>query len=164
AGEGGGGGVGGVGLALGCGWMSLAIPGGEPLAAHRRRSFVFSYGHFLIFAPLAAMGAGLHVAAFGLEDKASIGTTAIVLTVVIPVSIYALALYGLYSVLMRTADPFHLILLAATAVILVAAVRLAAGGGGVPACLLVVMLAPVVTVVGYETIGHRHIAQALDQL
>jgi hypothetical protein len=27
-----------------------------------------------------------------------------------------------------------------------------------------VMLAPVVTVVGYETVGHRHMADALDQL
>jgi len=26
------------------------------------------------------------------------------------------------------------------------------------------MLAPVVTVVGYETVGHRHMADALDQL
>jgi hypothetical protein len=34
----------------------------------------------------------------------------------------------------------------------------------VTTCLLVVMLAPVVTVVGYETIGWRHMAEAIDQL
>mgnify|MGYP007129743018 FL=1 len=28
-------------------------------------------------------------------------------------------------------------------------------------CLVLVMLAPTVTVVGYETIGHRHLATAL---
>ncbi len=31
-------------------------------------------------------------------------------------------------------------------------------------CLLVLMLAPFVTVVGYETLGHRHIAAALERL
>jgi hypothetical protein len=31
-------------------------------------------------------------------------------------------------------------------------------------CLLVLMLAPAVTVVGYETIGHRHMAAALEQM
>jgi hypothetical protein len=28
-------------------------------------------------------------------------------------------------------------------------------------CLVVLMLAPVVTVLGYETVGHRHLAEAL---
>ena len=28
-------------------------------------------------------------------------------------------------------------------------------------CLVVLMLAPAVTVVGYETVGHRHLATAL---
>ena len=37
-------------------------------------------------------------------------------------------------------------------------------GVGVAACLLVLMFAPVVTVVGYETVGHRHVAQALEEL
>ena len=32
------------------------------------------------------------------------------------------------------------------------------------ACLLVLMLAPVVTVVGYETLGHRHVTEALARM
>ena len=31
-------------------------------------------------------------------------------------------------------------------------------------CLIVLALAPAVTVVGYETLGHRHVAEALEQL
>jgi hypothetical protein len=31
-------------------------------------------------------------------------------------------------------------------------------------CLLVLMLAPIVTVVGYETLGHQHMADALERL
>src|SRR5829696_8074385 len=49
-------------------------------------------------------------------------------------------------------------LLAGTAVVLVLAVTLAAIGAPMAVCLVVLMLAPLVTVVGYETIGHRHMA------
>jgi low temperature requirement protein LtrA len=156
--------IAGVGLTFGCWWMYFGLPWAEPIVRHRERGFSFGYGHLLIFGPLAAMGAGLHVAAFGLEGEARIGATGTVLSVVIPFAIFALALYGLYSLLMRTRDPFHLILLALTAAILALGVGLAVAGVGVPTCLLVVMLAPVVTVVGYETLGHRHIADALERL
>jgi len=37
-------------------------------------------------------------------------------------------------------------------------------GVGVPVGPLVVAVAPAVTVVGYETLGHRHIADTLQQL
>ena len=43
-------------------------------------------------------------------------------------------------------------------------VVLAALGAGVGACLLVLMFAPVVTVVGYETLGHRHVVEALARM
>jgi hypothetical protein len=144
--------------------MYFAVPWAVPLARHRERGFVFGYGHLLLFAPLAAMGAGLHVAALGLEGEAEIGATGTVLSVVVPFAIFALVFYVLYSVLVRTSDPFHLAMLAVTAAILVLAVVLAAAGVGVTLCLLLVMLAPAVTVVGYETIGHRHMADALGRL
>ena len=156
--------IAGVGLAFGSWWMYFAVPWAVALVRHRERVFVFGYGHLLIFAPLAAMGAGLHVAALGLEGEAKVGATATVLSVAIPFAIFALAFYAIYSVLMRTADPFHLTLLAGTAALLALAVLLAAAGVDVTLCLLVVMLAPVATVVGYETIGHRHMAQAMERL
>lgn len=43
-------------------------------------------------------------------------------------------------------------------------VALTALGVGLAACLLVTMFAPVVTVVGYETVGHRQMTEALAQL
>jgi hypothetical protein len=73
-------------------------------------------------------------------------------------------LYGLYSVLMRTRDPFHVGLVAGTTVVLILSVVLAAAGVNMPLCLVVLALAPVVTVVGYETLGHRHVADALERL
>jgi low temperature requirement protein LtrA len=156
--------VAGVGLAFGCWWMYFAVPWAVPLARHRERSFPFGYGHLIVFAALAAMGAGLHVAAFALDGEAAIGETAVVLSVAVPFAVYALMTYVLYSLLVRTFDPFHVGLMVATAALLVLGVALAVAGVDVAVCLLVLMLAPAVTVVGYETLGHRHMAAALEQL
>ena len=89
------------------------------------------------------------------RGEAKIGAVGTVLSVVIPFAIFALAFYAVYSVLMHTSDPFHLWLLLATGAVLALAVVLAAAGMSVPVCLLVVVLAPVVTVVGFETLGRR---------
>jgi low temperature requirement protein LtrA len=158
--------VAGVGLTFGCWWMYFAVPWAEPLVRRPGRfsGFVFGYGHLAMFAPLAAMGAGVHVAAYWLADEAKIGATAVVLSVVIPFAVFALAYYVVYSLLMHTSDPFHLWLLAGTGAVLALAVVLAAAGVSVPVCLLVVMLAPAVTVVGYELSGHRHMSAAMQRL
>jgi low temperature requirement protein LtrA len=156
--------VAGIGLAFGCWWMYFAVPWAQPLVRHRERAHSFGYGHLGIFASLAAMGAGLHVAAYRLQDEARISTTTTVLSVAIPVAIYVLAFYYLYSLLLRARDPLHLGLIAGSAALLILAVVLAAAGVSVAICLLVLMLAPAVTVVGYETIGHRHMTAALEQM
>ena len=157
--------VAGVGLAFGCWWMYFALPWAEPLARHRERMFIFGYGHFLIFAPLAAMGAGLHVAAYALEGEAEISDTAIVLSVAIPVAIYVLAIYVLYSLLMRDARPVPPGPAGADRRVLARQRRCSPRrASSVALCLLVLTLAPAVTIVGYETVGHRHMAEALERL
>jgi low temperature requirement protein LtrA len=156
--------IAGVGLTFGCWWMYFALPWAEPLLRHRERAFSFGYGHLVMFSALAAMGAGLHVAAYSLEGESRIGATGTVLSVVIPVAIYVGVLYLLYSRLMRTADPFHIALLAGTGTILVVSILLVAAGVSMPVCLVVLAFAPAVTVVGYETLGHQHVADALERL
>jgi low temperature requirement protein LtrA len=151
----------GVGLTFATWWTYFAIPWADVLVLRRERSFIWGYGHIVIFASLAAIGAGMHVAALYLEHKTAIGETGTVLSTAIPVTIYVLALYAVYSAFTRHADPFHLSLFAATAAVLVLSVALAAFGVGVPLCLAVLMLAPVVTVLGYETLGYRHVEEAL---
>jgi len=154
----------GVGITFACWWAYFAIPWADVLAVHRERSFLWGYGHIVIFASLAAIGAGLHVAAYFLEHVTTIGPTGTVLATAIPVTIYLVALYAIYAAFMREADPFHLTLLAGTAVVLVAAVGMAALGVSVAICLAVLVLAPVVTVVGYETLGYQHVAAALARM
>ena len=48
-----------------------------------------------------------------------------------------------------------------TAAVLIAAVVLAARGVPMTSCLLIVTLAPMVTVVGFELLGHRHVDDAI---
>src|SRR4051794_21359599 len=147
--------VAGVGLAFGCWWMYFGVPWADPLVRYRRRGFIFGYGHALIFGPLAAMGAGLHVGAYRLEGEARISETATVLSVALPVALFAVTLSALYWLLFREFDWARLSLLAGTVAVLAASVLLAIAGASMGICLLVVVLAPVVTVVGYATNGQR---------
>ena len=154
----------GIGLIFATWWTYFAIPWAEVLHLHRERSFTWGYGHIVIFGSLAAIGAGLHVAAYHLERETTLGVTGTVLSTAIPVSIYVVGLYTIYLAFTRHADPFHVALLAGTAAVIVLSVALAELGLGVGGCLLVLMLAPVVTVVGYEALGYRHVAEALARM
>ena len=137
------------------------MPGADLLHVHRERSFFFGYFHIVPFGAIVATGAGLHAAAYYIEHHSKLGSVDTVLAVALPVAAYIISVYVLYGWLLRTVDPFHLLLLALTLVVLVVAVWLAAAGISMANCLLVVTLAPMVTVVGYELLGHRHAADAI---
>jgi low temperature requirement protein LtrA len=156
--------IAGIGLIFATWWTYFAIPWAEVLVLHRERSFIWGYGHIVIFGSLAAIGAGLHVAAYYLEHETSLTLTGTVLSTVVPVTIYIAALYGIYASFARHLDPFHLSLIAGSAAVLVLAVGLAVAGVNIAICLLVVMFTPIVSVLGYETLGHRHVQDALARM
>jgi low temperature requirement protein LtrA len=155
--------VAGTGLTFGLWWMYFTVPSAEVLHAHRERLFPWGYGHMLIFGSIAATGAGLHVAAYYIGHEAHIDATATVLTVAAPLAVYVLTLFALYTFLVRAVDPFHIALLAGTAALLVLPVMLATIGTLMAVCLVVLMLAPLVPVIGYETLGYRHMAIAVER-
>jgi low temperature requirement protein LtrA len=155
--------VAGIGLTFGMWWTYFVAPQADLLHAHRERSFFFGYFHIVTFGAIVATGAGLHAAAYYIEHQSKLGSVETVLAVAVPVAAYVVSVYVLYSWLAHTVDSFHLLLLALTGVVLGVAVWLAAAGISMANCLLVVTLAPVVTVVGYETLGHRHAAQAIER-
>jgi low temperature requirement protein LtrA len=156
--------IAGVGLIFATWWTYFAIPWAEVLGLHRERSFVWGYGHIVVFGALAAIGAGLDVAASYLEHETELTLVGTVASTAVPVAVYVLALYGLYASFTHHLDPFHLTLLAASAAVLLLSVGLAALGVSVAICLLVLMLTPIVTVLGYETLGHRHVQEALARM
>ncbi len=153
--------IAGVGLTFGMWWMYYILPSGFVLHVHRRREFKWAYTQLLIVTSIVATGAGLHVAGYYLQHKAHISALATLLATAIPVSVYILAIYGLYTYLVRRVDPFHIGLLAATVAVMVGAIAAAAAGVDMTICLCLLMLAPVVTVIGYEWRGHRHEAASL---
>jgi low temperature requirement protein LtrA len=155
--------VAGVGITFGLWWNYFIIPSGVVLARHRNRGRVWGAGHLFIYGAIAATGAGLHVAAYVIEGSARIGTVGAVASVALPVLIFSIALFCLYTYLAREFDPFHVGLFIGTVVMLVLAIVLAAQGVSLGWCLMVVTLAPAVIVVGYETIGHRHQAHMLER-
>jgi low temperature requirement protein LtrA len=155
--------VAGIGLTFGMWWVYFVVPSALLLHVHRERSFRWGYGHIPLFGAIVATGAGLHAAAYFIEGHSKLGSVQTVLAVALPVAVYILGIFGLYLILVRSFDAFHLLLLAGTGVVLAVAVALAAAGVTMAVCLVVVMLAPVVTVVGFEVVGHRHAEEAFSR-
>lgn len=155
---------GGTALAFGMWWVYYMMPSAEVLSVRRGRAFPWGYGHIVLFASLAATGAGLHVAAQVIRHEAHIDDVAALLTVAVPVLVFLLALFTLYTVLMGGFDPLHVLLFAGSVAVLAIAVVAVSTGAALSVGIGIVALAPVVVIVGYETIGHRHQERALAQL
>ena len=153
--------IAGTGLTFGMWWIYFSVPMADLLHAHRDRSFAFGYLHIPLYAAIVATGGGLHTAAYYVEEHSEIGSIGTVFSVVIPVAAYVAVVYALYSLMVRTWDRFHVLLVALTAVVLVASVAAAAVGVPMAVCLLIATLAPMVSVVGFEWVGHRHVAEAV---
>lgn len=149
-------GLAGIGLTFGMWWVYFMLPAREVLHVHRRRSFVYGYGLMITISSIVATGAGLHVAAYCIEHKAHIGPPATVLSVAVPVGIFIASIYMMYAYLLAEFDRFHIWLLFGTLLVMAAAIIAAALGVTMPVCLIILMLAPAVTVIGYEVRGHKH--------
>ncbi|HTY32779.1 low temperature requirement protein A [Mycobacterium sp.] len=151
----------GIGLTFGMWWLYFVLPAGAILHAHRDRSVAFGYGHIVIFVTIVATGAGLHAAAYFLDHHSNLDSAQTVLTVGAPVGVYMVGIFVLYVYLVRGLDVVYAAVLLFAAVVLVAAVLLASSGIAMGACLLIVTMAPVAVVIGFETVGHRHVENAV---
>lgn len=149
--------IAGTGLTFGLWWTYFILPSAPVLARHRERKWAWGYGHIVLFGSVAAVGAGLHVAAYAAEGETMIGTVGVVLAVAIPVFVFTLAYFVLWSILFRAVDAFHVALAAGMTLFLAAGVVLAVAGLPLGWCLFVVMLSPFVVAIGYEAAGYRHV-------
>ena len=153
--------VAGTGLTFGMWWVYFIVPQSQLLHARRELSFRFGYLHLVVFGAIVGTGAGLHAAAYYVEHHSKLDAVGTVLSVAIPVAVYIAAVYLLYMWLVQARDAFHLLLVVLTIVVLIAAVVLVDRGMSMANALLIVMLAPAVTVVGYELLGYRHAEEAI---
>lgn len=154
----------GTALAFALWWMYFITPSARVLRVRPDRGFVWGTSHIVVFAAVAAVGAGLHVGAYAVEGDASIDNVGVVLTIAVPVAILTTAVFLLYSYVLGAFDAFHVPLFGAALLALAAAVAAAAAGASTAVSLALVLLAPVIVVVGYESVGHRHQAAALERM
>jgi len=99
----------------------------------------------------------MHVAAYAAGDDATIGTVGVVLAVALPVLVFCVTYFALYSLLFRAIDGLHVVLAIGMIAVLALGVVLAIAGIPLGWCLFVVMLSPFVVTIGYETVGYRHV-------
>jgi low temperature requirement protein LtrA len=125
-------------LLFGLWWLYFLKPFGAGLAAHRGRSFPWGYGHYFVFASLAAVGAGLEVAVGDASSHSAISRPGVAFAIAIPVAVYLALLYVLSS--MVAVGPRPSPVPSAIAVVLVLAIPLAVPGVGLPAAIVGVAL------------------------
>lgn len=79
-------------------WLYFLEPAGEGLSTRRRRSFYWGYGHYLVFASLAALGAGIEVAVQrGASGGVTVSDTVVEYAVAVPVAVFLVLLYVLHK-------------------------------------------------------------------
>lgn len=77
-------------------WIYFVVPIHGHLRSNRQ-AFLWGYGHYLVFASAAAIGAGLEVAVEQAVGKAHISTLAASAAVTLPTSLYLLTVWLLHS-------------------------------------------------------------------
>ncbi|MFT3798586.1 MAG: low temperature requirement protein A [Microbacterium sp.] len=156
---------GGTLLAFGMWWAYFIVPSGRVLHRYRERSFWWGYLHIVLFGSVAAVGAGLHVAANVLAHEAhEIDATFALWTVAVPVIVFLVMLSVLSELLVRRFDAFHLGMLVAALAIVAIAIAASAAGATLGTTIVVVALAPLTVVVGHETVGYRKSEADLERL
>jgi low temperature requirement protein LtrA len=88
--------VGGLLIVFAAWWIYFVVPIHGHLRSSRQ-AFLWGYGHYLVFASAAAIGAGLEVAVEQAVGKAHISTLAASAAVTLPAALYLLTVWGLHS-------------------------------------------------------------------
>ncbi|WP_235456072.1 low temperature requirement protein A [Williamsia sp. Leaf354] len=156
-------GLAGVATTFAMWWIYFVVPTGDALELRRSKCFGWGYSHILVFMAIAAVGAGLHVAALYLEHEATVSAAVVVACVAVPLGVYLVGITATYSYLVEF-DVLNVLLAIGAVAVLGGSVALAAGGVEVVYALIVTAIAPVGVVVLDELIGTRHRAEALDRL
>ena len=119
----------GLALLFGIWWVYYLEPAGDGLEKRRRRSFIWGFGHYFVFAALAALGAGLEVGVQSLSHEAHVDSTTVAYSIAIPVAVFLVAMQVLYRPLLGPDT----------------AIRPASSLVGAGAVMLIPLLAPVVS-------------------
>lgn len=162
-------------IAAGLWWAYYLIPSRTILMHWPERTFAWRYVHLPLFGAIAAVGAGLRVAADGVEHQ-ELSLLQITLSLAVPVGIVVILVFLIWSVLLRSYDLTHVPLFLCTVVPLAAAVVVAlVAGSDAPidledeadlvalvTVIALVSLSCLVEVVGHEIVGYSHTLRAVE--
>lgn len=146
-------GVGGLVLLFAVWWLYFSEPAEEGLRRRPGWSYFWGYGHYFLFAAIAAMGAGLEVAVESAGHHPRIGVIAVAMAVAIPVAAAFLLLYLLHRPLLeRSAIPGRLLIPAAVLALVTpwAAPAIGVVGDVVALALLGALVVAATLVVGWR--------------
>jgi low temperature requirement protein LtrA len=149
-------GAGSLGLLFALWWVYFLKDSAGGLARNRHLSFWWGYGHCLVFASLAALGAGLEVAAEAVAHHVEASDTVVAAAVAVPVVVFLVTVWALHAPM--GAAPGHSalqLLLASVACLLVVPVVAAGLPLGWAVLLLVVPPAGLVV--------HHHVLPAAGE-
>jgi low temperature requirement protein LtrA len=135
--------VGGLVLLFALWWLYFLQPAGVGLETNREKSFIWGYGHYGLFAALAALGAGLEVAVEQTSHHLPISPTATGYAVAVPAGLFVVLLWAVNRTLV--AVTVQRPSTSVVAVVLIALTPLLAPYAGVP--LVVVLVAAVCVLV-----------------
>lgn len=151
-------GIAGLVLLVGLWWTYFLEPAAEGLQKHRRWSFFWGYGHYLLFAALAAVGAGLDVAVEAVTHHIEVSDVAVGYVLAVPVAVVLILLWVLHLPISAQAEIPPWLLLPAAALLL--AVPLSAPLVGVPGVVVAVTLIVAAVVTGTTIVRKPIVADA----
>ena len=159
----------GIVLAAALWWAYFLIPSRTLLERWPERVWAWRYAHLPMFGAIAAVGAGLHIAALAVEHEEG-SPLVVALATAVPVAIVILVVYATWSLLVRSFDIAHFPMLLVCLLPLIAAVVVAAVAGShgdldvgvLVAIIALIALSSIVEVVVHERVGYAHTIRALE--
>ncbi|TCM46821.1 low temperature requirement protein A [Kribbella sp. VKM Ac-2568] len=94
--------AGGLVLLFALWWLYFLQPAGAGLAERRDRSYLWGYGHYGIFASLAALGAGLEVAVEQTGHHAEASSVAVSYAIAAPTGVFLMLVWAVHAPLVST--------------------------------------------------------------
>jgi low temperature requirement protein LtrA len=141
-------------------WLYEREPSGDGLSTHRGRAFLWGYGHYGVFAALAALGAGLEVAVRQTGAHSALDTIGAGYAVAIPTAAFLVLLWVSHSPIVPRSPVRPAVLLGAAALVLLTPVATAAAGVGATVALVALVAAAAVALTVVR--GGRRVSERPD--
>ncbi len=144
-------GVAGLALLFAIWWIYFLAPTERGLTARPSYAYFWGYGHWFLFAAIAAVGAGIEVAVEGAAHPLLIGSVATGYALAVPVALLFVLLYVLHRPLVDDSEVPGRVVLPAAALALI--IPVAAPVVGVPGTVALVAVDGALVVVGTIVVG-----------